>query len=485
VSRVGEVLDGKYEIERLLGEGGMGEVYVARHKHIGKDVAIKFLRRDLTSDDDAVTRFAREARAAAAVGHRGIVDIYDVGACSDGSPYLVMELLDGASLRTVLEGHAPLTVGQTAAIVSELLSALAAAHDKGVVHRDLKPDNVFIERSDGPLSVKLLDFGIAKMAEGAGLRVTQTGRPMGTAPYMSPEQARGARDLDARVDVYAVGVMLYESLAGRLPFDADNYNAMIVQILTEPAPALRTLRPDLPVEIDELVMRALAKDARQRFQTAEELLSALRPHADHAAARRLVPAVKRSSPELATAPTIRGTEVPVVSAAERLTRTGALAARRRWFRSLAVVALAVLGLSTAWRLSRTEPRPATPSPASRASREPPPPVRPAIVTITVEGAPRGARVVFDGALVTELPIRIAPRATMAPLRVEADGFAPQTQMVLPTRDRRVRVSLVATPPERPAEPPVAARRKGTAHARPPAAESSSSPIDHDTTEFDE
>ena len=484
MSRVGEVLDDKYVIERPLGRGAMGEVYVARHKVIGKDVAIKFLRRELVSDADAAARFAREARAAAAVGHRGIVDVYDVGTCPDGTPYLVMELLEGASLRKILDGHSPLTVGQAAAIVSELLAGLAAAHAQGIVHRDLKPDNVFIVRSDGPLSVKLLDFGVAKMTEGVGLRLTQTGRPMGTAPYMAPEQARGERDLDARLDVYAVGAMLYEALAGRLPFVAGNYNAMILQILSRPAPALRTLRPDLPPEIDALVMRAIAKDPKQRHQSAEELRSAVRPHADPAAARRLVPAVRRPPRRAAAARAVPGSEVAVPSMAASFQHTTAPGEGRRRFRFVAAAALVLLGLFAAWWVSRSEPRPAARPAVSLPAQPKAAPVRPALVSITVEGAPPGARVSFDGALVTELPIRTPPRATMIPLRVEADGFVPLTQLIAPTRDQRVRFSLVATPPSEPAEPSAPARRKGTPQSRPPDPEKASSRIDRDTSEFD-
>jgi len=497
MNRVGEILDGKYEVARLLGKGGMGEVFVARHKLIGKDVAIKFLRGDLSREDEAVARFAQEARAAAAVGHRGIVDIYDIGTTSDGAPYLVMELLDGESLRTVLARHRKLPIGVAAAVVVELLSALVAAHAKGVVHRDLKPDNVFVERTDGPLAVKLLDFGIAKMTEGGGAHLTKSGLPLGTAQYMSPEQARGERDLDARVDVWSVGVILYEALTGRLPFQGDNYNALIVQLLRGEAPTPRSIEPSIPEPLGAVVMRAMDKDRDRRFGTAAELQAALRPFAGAVDSLELLARAGDTVPD-PSAPTeahvspVAATLAAVVVPSLRTESAAGGPGRGRPLRSLVVAGIAVIGLFLSWNWLASRPsasggsgtRGPTRAAAPRESRTAEDegrgkaPAPPSLATIAVEGVPPGGRVFLDGARVPELPIRIAPRTGMIPLRVEADGYEPSSQMILPDRDLTVRVSLTKIAEAAPAGSP-RRPRVGTRPGPP------GSKIQTDTREFDE
>ncbi|MBN1774275.1 MAG: serine/threonine protein kinase [Deltaproteobacteria bacterium] len=225
MDRTGQIVGEKYRLSRLIGEGGMGEVYEAQHTIIGRRCAVKFLHPEMARQAEVVTRFVREAQAASAIGHRGIIDIYDVGTTPDGAPYLVMEFLEGASLGGRLETSGRLPVHTAVEIVAQVLSALRVAHQRGIVHRDLKPDNIYLVESPGsPMVVKLLDFGISKMTVvGDGQqRMTQTGAVLGTPVYMSPEQAAGRSDADHRLDIYAMGVILFELLTGRLPYGGTN-----------------------------------------------------------------------------------------------------------------------------------------------------------------------------------------------------------------------------------------------------------------------
>ncbi|MBN8617003.1 MAG: serine/threonine protein kinase, partial [Deltaproteobacteria bacterium] len=277
---VGRVIAGRYRVTGILGEGGMGAVYIAEHLALGRKVAIKRLHPELTGDEKAVARFQREARAAAATGHEHIVEVLDLGYAEDGAPYLVMEYLRGTALAQMLKQEGRLPLARTANIIGQVLAALSAVHQREIVHRDLKPDNIFLTRRGGIADfVKVLDFGISKMKheDGEPTNLTRTGVTMGTPYYMSPEQARGIKKLDHRVDLYAVCVMLYECLTGRLPLTGDNYHALLQQILrVEPLPP-STLAPGIPPALDALILKGLAKDPMQRFSSAAELLEALVP----------------------------------------------------------------------------------------------------------------------------------------------------------------------------------------------------------------
>jgi serine/threonine protein kinase len=286
---LGELIDGKYRLIRKLGQGGMGTVFEALHEQINKPVAVKVLRPQESHQGELVARFHREAQAAARAGHRGIVDIYDVGVCPDESPYLVMELLEGESLGERLDRDRQLDLTTTAYVVCQVLSALAAAHEKGVVHRDLKPENIFLVESGAALpEVKLLDFGISRVViPGSMTRMTRSGAVMGTPQYMSPEQAAGKSDIDHRTDIFAAGIILYECLSGLLPFNGENYNALLVEILTVEPLRLREHRPELSPEVDALVWKALRKDREHRYQTATDLFAVLRPFVAPGAAASL------------------------------------------------------------------------------------------------------------------------------------------------------------------------------------------------------
>ncbi len=276
---IGRTIADRYRIVGLLGEGGMGAVYVADHLRIGRKVAIKRLHPELAADEKAVQRFQREARAAGATGHEHIVEILDLGYTEDGAPYLVMEYLRGLSLAQMLKKDTRLPSMRAARIVGQLLTALAAVHENGIVHRDLKPDNIFLTRQGNDTDwVKVLDFGISKMKhEDDGLDLTRTGVMMGTPYYMSPEQARGTKNIDHRVDIYAAGVILHECLTGSVPFAGDNYHALLQQILRGNPPPPSASVPGLPRELDEVVTRAMSKETDKRFPSAMAMLEALIP----------------------------------------------------------------------------------------------------------------------------------------------------------------------------------------------------------------
>jgi serine/threonine protein kinase len=285
---LGKTIGGRYRVRGILGEGGMGTVFEAEHIALGRSVAVKVLHATQAAKKGAIRRFHQEARAAGAIGHPNICGVIDLGTLDDGSPYIVMERLVGETLADRVAAEAGLPFEDVIDILIQVLSGLVAAHQQQIVHRDIKPENIFLTQRVGcPPIVKLLDFGISKMtgapAGGArqeDLALTRTGMVMGTPYYMAPEQARGERDLDARVDLYACGVILYEALTGRRPFTALNYNALLVQILSgAPRPASE-LRPALPAGFDAVIAKGMARQREDRYATASDFqrdLQALRP----------------------------------------------------------------------------------------------------------------------------------------------------------------------------------------------------------------
>jgi len=270
------VLLGRYEITRKLGQGGMGAVYEATHKLIGKRVAVKVLLDKYAQKDQIVARLEQEARLASSIGHENIIDITDFGVTSDGRTFVVMEFLEGESLGAMLARDGRIDEQRAIRIGVQIASALGAAHKKGIVHRDVKPDNVFLLRRRDRDFVKVVDFGISKAMRpedesGQSPRLTQTGMVLGTPLYMSPEQAKGDENLDHRIDVYALGVILYEMVTGEVPFRGNNYLSILSQVINEEPHAPRDLRPDLSVELEAVIMKALAKDRDDRYQSTEEL----------------------------------------------------------------------------------------------------------------------------------------------------------------------------------------------------------------------
>ncbi|HYP89342.1 MAG TPA: serine/threonine-protein kinase [Polyangiaceae bacterium] len=279
-SRLGTTIAGKYRLERLLGRGGMGEVYEARHVVVGRRFAVKLLHSHAARGHDAtVSRFLREARAAGALDSPHIVAVVDFDTADDGSPFLVMEYLPGESLAALLAREGSLPMRRALPILLQVCEGLEVAHRAGIVHRDLKPDNLFITRQrDGTELIKILDFGIAKLVDpDASGSVTQSGAVLGTPFYMAPEQARGEKSVDWRVDVYALGVLAYELLSGEKPHPGDGYNAILAHILTQPRAPLAELRPELPPALVEVVERALAFEPARRPPSAAALARELEP----------------------------------------------------------------------------------------------------------------------------------------------------------------------------------------------------------------
>jgi eukaryotic-like serine/threonine-protein kinase len=279
---IGEILN-NYRVVSLLGEGGMGSVYLAEHPFMGRKAAIKVLRREFAEDLGLVERFMNEARAANAIRHPNIIDIIDVGRMPSGIPYLMMEFLDGVSLAGRIAQTGRLEVTHAVDIMVQATSALTAAHAKGIVHRDLKPDNLYLcpdDSAPGGERVKVLDFGIAKLRGelGSNSAKTQTGSVMGTPPYMSPEQCRGFTDeVDHRTDIYALGIILYEMLCGAPPFVSEGWGDVVLAHMTqEPAPP-RSRNPAVPEAVERVILKALSKRAEDRFVSTAEMRGALLP----------------------------------------------------------------------------------------------------------------------------------------------------------------------------------------------------------------
>jgi serine/threonine-protein kinase len=280
----GEVLAGKYRVERVLGEGGMGIVVAAQHVQLGQRVAIKFLLPQACLMPEAVERFIREARASVQIRSEHVARVSDVGTLETGSPYMVMEYLQGSDLSAVLRSRHRLQPLEATDYLLQACEAIAEAHSLGIVHRDLKPANLFLtRRADGSSLVKVLDFGISKINPvGGGASsggVTATTAVMGSPLYMSPEQVRSSKSVDARTDVWSLGVILHELLTGRTAFEADTLPAVLAAVVADAPAPLRAHLPDAPVELERVIQRCLEKDLTQRYQSVADLANALLPFA--------------------------------------------------------------------------------------------------------------------------------------------------------------------------------------------------------------
>ncbi|HSY22547.1 MAG TPA: protein kinase [Polyangiaceae bacterium] len=278
----GEMVGGKFVVERVLGVGGMGVVVAARHMQLGQTVAIKFLRRSAATSPESVNRFLREARASVGLQSAHVVRVMDVGTLDDGLPFMVMEHLNGTDLGQSLEARGVLPVEEAVDCLVQAMDAVAEAHSFGIVHRDLKPSNLFLTaRTDGSPLVKVLDFGISKAVDTGGQRVdlTSTSMVLGSPLYMSPEQVRSTKSVDTRTDVWALGVILYELVAGVPPFEAETVTGLCAKIVADPPVPLRSRRPEISTALEGVVNRCLDKEVSRRFRSVADLATALRPFA--------------------------------------------------------------------------------------------------------------------------------------------------------------------------------------------------------------
>lgn len=430
---VGRVVGNRWRVLRRLGQGGMGAIYEGQNVAIGKRVALKFIQ-NWGESAEACLRFQREAEAASAVESAHIIHVFDTGATEEGQPYLVMELLQGESLGARLRRGQRLSVAEAVQITAQILRGLGRAHEAGVVHRDLKPDNVFLVRQDdGVPLVKILDFGISKIARSTGAgpsTITREGTVLGTPYYMSPEQAQALPGLDGRSDLFSVGVILFECLVGRSPWAAlASYEAVIVAICSRDAPDVRLFTPEVPAPLAEVVKVALTREPTGRFPSAQAFLAAL---------QQATPGLlsQRNEALAATAlaePVQPRDDNPTWTPREPLPSVPVAGPARRPALLWPGIAATLFAFAGTWIALHA--RPAPPPPAVR-----PPPE----VTMEVEVLPDHARVLVDGRPLEGQPIR-GPALSEVELRAEAEGHAPLVRRVLLDGRRVLHLALDPLP----------------------------------------
>ncbi len=453
----------------------MGAVYEALHAELGRRVAVKVLRPEFSADRVAAERFRAEARTASELRHRNVVEVTDFGD-DGGRLYLVMELLEGESLQALLDREGPLDEDVALKLVDPVLSALAWAHARGVVHRDVKPDNVFLARIPGESEpvAKLLDFGIARGARADGVKLTQTGVMLGTPAYMAPEQAWNSAPLTPAADQWSAAAMLYEMLSGRIPHQCDALSELVARRVSQDPDDLASLRPSLSPKLCAVVMRALSRDVSARFPSIEDFAEALRDTASDAVAPSLVTAPPITAPPRAPGldataeaplapvdppppeppPAVPPPDAPPAQPPiEPIARD--LVAEREppppppaWHRYAAMLAAMSVIAVTAFALRRTESphtQPATPTRVTRdASIDE--------VVFTVHVTPASARITVDGAYVGvgHAAVRRPRSGQRHDLRIEAPGFAPHLDVLRADTDQSLTLQLTADAPSAPA-----------------------------------
>jgi serine/threonine-protein kinase len=456
----GELLEGRYRVGRMIMSGGMAVVYEGVQENLGRRIAIKFLRADDQKEHQPIHRFQNEAMLAASIGHTNIVDVFDMGETGEGIHYIVMEYLQGQDLGDLLVETERLPAGDAVALTLQMLAALRAVHAEGIIHRDLKPENVFVVSGrEDERTVKVLDFGISVLAR-TSISLTMSGTVFGSPGYISPEQARGVKDVDQRADLYSAGVILYELLTGHLPFDAEGYNDMLIALTTEEPVHISRRGVDLDVGLQEIVMRAILRDRDERFQSADEMLEAIRPYTS-AERSSLVPRASTPAPFPDTPfvpPDPVHAERPSSSFPPVSLDTSPPPQGRSWQRPVLLSALAVLLLAAAGTgaylfrqtqllesLSRSLEARASSTSAPAAVPIAVPGV-PIIRTLTLEGLVPGSLVYVDSTLHPERPLSIVHSPEPRTLRVEADGHETWERQVIIASDVAMSVSQNPIPP---------------------------------------
>jgi len=488
-SQVGKAI-GNYKVVQQIGEGGMGVVYMAEHPVIGRKVAIKLLHASFARDSETVARFFNEARAIHLIAHPNIVEIMDFGQTADGQPYFIMEFLQGQSLADRI-ARGPMSPTDAVAIVTQICDALQAAHDKNIVHRDLKPHNVFLTGAEAKPTVKILDFGVAKMttgwntADSGGQSVkTRTGSLMGTPLYMSPEQCRGSGKLDHRTDIYSLAVILFEMISGQPPFMAEGVGELFAKHMLEPPPSLAEAAPRTPPHVVRAVMRALSKDLEDRFPTMKAFAEALNGRSDVTVpgASRAVSQIKTMSGAHPTSTGRPPEEATTLSSAAAAVGVDTLAVPKRSYKGLfigLILATAVVG-GGVFVMKQKQPPQAAPPPVAPPVAEPPPvepPKPPEQVGIRFESEPDGAHVLRKvegkpepedlGAAPIDLKLNKTDQSTEYLLR--AAGFKDRAVTIDASRDRVLHLALDHLPPPvekkvvKPAPPRPARPKKPVIH----------------------
>ncbi|HSN84704.1 MAG TPA: serine/threonine-protein kinase [Polyangiales bacterium] len=426
---IGATLGGLYQVERLIGIGGMGRVYQATHVHLGKAYAVKVLAEARAAKPDATERFLREARAATKIEHDHIVEVVNCDRDTEGRLFIVMELLRGESLADRLE-RGPLPLGEAIEIARQTGEALQAAHDAGIVHRDLKPENIFITQRHGKDFIKVLDFGISKIKtpDHGDPKLTATDQIVGTPLYISPELARGVAAVDHRTDVYALGVILYEMITGTPPFSGQNHFQLLYKHGNESPepPSRRNQKRDIPAHVEAAILRALEKDPENRFGSMRALTTALEG-----------PTVPRRA---------RTIGIPLLAGA-----VVAAAAFVLWPASAPAPAPAPVGQELA------TPVPSPPPPVTQKSADPAEPSEPTPlakrVTIELDSRPQGAFVVLNGDRRGKTPLELElDRGAEATVRFSLRGYRTEERRLLAADDEALLVRL--KPRSRPKPPPI-------------------------------
>jgi eukaryotic-like serine/threonine-protein kinase len=500
----GDIIADKYRVEQEIGRGGMGVVVAATHLDLDQRVAIKVLQKSAAYNQDAMARFLREARAAAKIRSEHVARVMDVGKLSDGLTYIVMEFLDGSDLADVLVKDGPMRITTAADYILQACEGIAAAHAAGIIHRDIKPANLFLARQPGRTNViKILDFGVSKFSKNAIAAAdgsaTQTGQVFGSPIYMSPEQLDSTIPIDGRTDIWALGIVLYELLAGKPPFNGKSSANIMTSIMRDPAPKLRAVRADVPEALEEVVMRCLEKEREQRFSTVIDLAEAIAPFCGRGAddtVNRIYQILAESanapgettlddslgkpdaspskssssgkqSDRRGSGPRRDSSEPSPSIGGSSHTHGGLNPQSKRRIAAVGFVGIAALGVAGVMLSARTSP--SVPAPAAQqppeesqakavvppvVSEAPTPTVVPSAkttsneVTITFTGAPKETKV-FRGEAelgTTEKPLLLPRSSDKIVLRFVADTFATTEMELIPNVDQTLAISLKPAKP---------------------------------------